>query len=33
MARNLSAFAAGLLFGFGLLIAQMTNPAKVLAFG
>lgn len=28
----LSAFAAGLLFGLGLLVSQMVNPAKVLAF-
>ena len=28
----LSAFAAGLLFGLGLIISQMVNPAKVLAF-
>ena len=32
MARILSAFAIGLLFGFGLLVSQMANPAKVLAF-
>lgn len=25
-------FGYGLLFGFGLIVAQMTNPAKVLAF-
>jgi uncharacterized membrane protein YedE/YeeE len=31
MAR-LSAFACGLLFGLGLLLAGMANPAKVLAF-
>lgn len=31
MAR-LSAFVAGLLFGFGLLLAGMADPAKVLAF-
>ncbi|MGQ7960493.1 DUF6691 family protein [Pseudomonas sp. SP16.1] len=31
MAR-LSAFVAGLLFGLGLLLAGMANPAKVLAF-
>jgi len=29
---KLSAFMAGLLFGFGLLLAGMTNPSKVLAF-
>ena len=28
----LSAFGAGLLFGLGLAISQMVNPAKVLAF-
>lgn len=28
----LSAFAAGLLFGLGLFVSQMVNPAKVLAF-
>lgn len=28
----LSAFAAGLLFGLGLILSQMVNPAKVLAF-
>jgi uncharacterized membrane protein YedE/YeeE len=28
----LSAFAAGLLFGLGLIVSQMVNPAKVLAF-
>lgn len=27
-----AAFAIGLLFGVGLTVAQMTNPAKVLAF-
>ena len=27
-----SAFAAGLLFGLGLIVSQMVNPAKVLAF-
>lgn len=32
MARILSSFAAGLLFGLGLLVSQMANPAKVLAF-
>lgn len=30
--RNLSAFIAGLLFGIGLLLAGMANPAKVLGF-
>jgi uncharacterized protein len=28
----LSAFASGLIFGLGLVISQMVNPAKVLAF-
>ncbi|MFC4654431.1 DUF6691 family protein [Rheinheimera marina] len=28
----ISAFAAGLVFGFGLILAGMANPAKVLAF-
>lgn len=32
MARILAAFAAGLLFGLGLVVSQMVNPAKVLAF-
>jgi uncharacterized membrane protein YedE/YeeE len=32
MAKNLSAFVAGLLFGLGLTIAQMINPQKVLGF-
>ena len=32
MARILSSFAAGLIFGVGLLVSQMANPAKVLAF-
>ncbi len=27
-----SAFLSGLVFGFGLIVAQMTNPAKVLGF-
>ncbi|WP_017905498.1 DUF6691 family protein [Pseudomonas asplenii] len=30
--RKLTAFLAGLLFGLGLLLAGMSNPAKVLAF-
>lgn len=29
---KLAAFVAGLLFGFGLLLAGMANPRKVLAF-
>jgi len=32
MTKNIQAFGWGLLFGLGLIIAQMTNPAKVLAF-
>jgi uncharacterized membrane protein YedE/YeeE len=32
MARILIALAAGVLFGLGLAISQMINPAKVLAF-
>ena len=32
MSKNLSALLFGLIFGFGLIIAQMTNPQKVLAF-
>lgn len=30
--RRLSAFACGLLFGIGLMLAGMTDPAKVLGF-
>lgn len=30
--QRLCEFAAGLLFGLGLILAGMTNPAKVLAF-
>lgn len=30
--RNLAALACGLLFGWGLSLAQMTNPDKVLNF-
>ncbi|UTW06129.1 DUF6691 family protein [Pseudomonas benzenivorans] len=30
--RKLTALLAGLLFGFGLLLSGMANPAKVLAF-
>lgn len=30
--RNLSAFACGLLFGLGLIVSGMANPAKVLGF-
>ena len=32
MALVLSAFGVGLLFGLGLLVSQMSNPAKVLGF-
>lgn len=32
MGRNLSALLAGLIFGLGLVISEMVNPAKVLAF-
>lgn len=32
MAKLALAFLFGLLFGVGLIVAQMTNPAKVLAF-
>jgi uncharacterized membrane protein YedE/YeeE len=32
MMRVLTALAAGVLFGFGLAVSQMVNPAKVLAF-
>ena len=32
MKKILAGFAAGLVFGIGLTIAQMTNPTKVLAF-
>ncbi len=31
-ARNMAALGAGVLFGLGLAISQMVNPAKVLAF-
>ena len=30
--RKLSSFAAGLLFGLGLLLSGMANPAKVIGF-
>jgi uncharacterized protein len=30
--RNVSAFAAGLAFGIGLIVSGMTRPSKVLAF-
>ncbi|HEX2258056.1 MAG TPA: DUF6691 family protein, partial [Afifellaceae bacterium] len=32
MARSLAALAAGILFGLGLAVSQMVNPAKVLGF-
>ncbi len=32
MARNLAALLAGLLFGLGLAVSRMVDPAKVLAF-
>lgn len=32
MGRNISALLAGLVFGLGLTVSQMVNPAKVLAF-
>lgn len=32
MRKNVSALVAGLIFGLGLVIAEMVNPAKVLAF-
>lgn len=32
MAKNISSLLAGLLFGLGLALAQMTDPAKVLGF-
>ena len=32
MAKTVSAFAVGLLFGLGLLVSGMGDPAKVLAF-
>lgn len=32
MNLKLSAFASGMIFGIGLVLAQMTNPARVLAF-
>jgi uncharacterized membrane protein YedE/YeeE len=30
--RAIAAFLTGLLFGVGLIVAQMTNPAKVIGF-
>ncbi|MFT3930988.1 MAG: YeeE/YedE thiosulfate transporter family protein [Spongiibacteraceae bacterium] len=32
VAKNISAFVAGSIFGIGLIVAGMSNPAKVLAF-
>jgi hypothetical protein len=32
MNRVIAAFAVGLVFGIGLVVAQMTNPAKVIGF-
>ncbi|MEZ0170095.1 DUF6691 family protein [Microvirga sp. TS319] len=32
MRTMISAFASGLLFGLGLIVSQMVNPAKVLGF-
>ncbi len=32
MTKLLAALAAGIVFGVGLAVSQMTNPAKVLAF-
>ncbi len=32
MLKNIISFLSGLIFGIGLLIAQMTNPAKVIGF-
>lgn len=32
MSLVVSAFASGLLFGLGLIVSEMANPAKVLAF-
>lgn len=32
MKSNISALVSGLLFGFGLVLADMTNPATVIAF-
>ena len=32
MTRLLIAFSCGMLFGAGLIIAQMTNPAKIIGF-
>lgn len=32
MARNMAALIAGLVFGLGLTVSQMVNPAKVIGF-
>lgn len=32
MVKNLLAFVFGLIFGLGLIVAEMVNPGKVLAF-
>jgi uncharacterized membrane protein YedE/YeeE len=32
MKKNLSAFVSGFIFGLGLIMGQMINPVKVLAF-
>ncbi|MGZ4999438.1 MAG: DUF6691 family protein [Methylomonas sp.] len=32
MSKNILAFVSGLIFGLGLIVAQMVNPGKVLAF-
>lgn len=32
MRQNATSFVVGLLFGLGLVVSQMVNPAKVLAF-
>ncbi|MGZ4959479.1 MAG: DUF6691 family protein [Methylomonas sp.] len=32
MSKNILAFVFGLIFGLGLIVAQMVNPGKVLAF-
>lgn len=32
MHKNLAAFAAGLTFGLGLILAGMANPAKIIGF-
>ncbi len=32
MSKNIFAFIYGLIFGLGLIVAQMVNPTKVLAF-